>query len=177
MDTSEAESSSLWTSAKWDQAKYQSQIAIRLIELRLDNEALELISEIKKPYLKALILTEFVSAHKKRLPVQKLSSYLDESVSLLRLKKTDIFDSKRYDVYAIAARNLAEIGKSKESNEVFAEALTMLDKEMIDEGSESSLLFAMCNIGVEFEKAKIRADDNVRGSLRQIITNWENEKY
>jgi thioredoxin-like negative regulator of GroEL len=177
IDTSEEESSQLWTSGKWKQAQYQSQIAIRLIDMQFDKEALQLISQINKPYLRALILTEFVSVNKKRISSKKLSSYLEEALSLLRLKKTDIFDSKRYDVYAITARNFAGIGMKEKAIDVFAEALTSLDKSMIESGSDSSLLFAVCNIGVEFEKSQIKTNDKLKASLRNIIKNWENDEY
>lgn len=177
IDTSEAENGSLWTSGKWDQAKYQSQIAIRLIDMQLDKKALELISQLKKPYLKALILTEFVSVNKKRILSKQLNAHLEEALLLLRRKRTDVFDSKRFDVLAITARNFAEIGMTEKANDVFAETLSLLDKEMIENGSDSSLLFAMCNIGVEFEKSKIKANEKMKESLRNIIKNWENEEY
>ena len=65
----------------------------------------------------------------------------------------------------------------EKANDVFAEALSMLDKEMIEGGSDSRLLFAMCNIGVEFENSKIKANEKLRQSLRKIIKSWENEEY
>jgi len=177
IDTREAESGLLSTSGKWDQAQYESQIAVRLIDMRFDKEALQLISQIQKPYLRALALTEFVMVNKRRIPSSNLILRLDEALSLLRTKKTDVFDSKRFDVYAITARSFAELGSTEKANEVFAEALSFLDKEMIENGSDSSLLFAMCNIGVEFESSKIKANESVRGSLRDIIAHWENEDY
>ena len=177
IDTSEEESGLLWTSNKWKQAQYQSQIALHFIDMKSDKQALELISQLKKPYLRALILTEFVAVNKKRLPSARLSSYLAEALSLLRQKQTDIFDSKKFDVFAIAARNFAEIGMQKKSNEVFAETLSTLSKEMIESGTDSGLLFAMCNIGVEFDKSKIKPNGKLRESLRQIIKSWENEEY
>lgn len=177
IDTSEAENGSLWTSGKWDQARYQSQIILRFIDMRLDKQALGLISQLKKPYLRALILTEFVSINKKQIPTKQLGNYLEEALSLLKLKKTEIFDSKKFDVLAIAARNFSEIGMKEKANDVFAEALSMLDKEMIEGGSDSRLLFAMCNIGVEFENSKIKANEKLRQSLRKIIKSWENEEY
>jgi hypothetical protein len=177
IDISEAENGQLWTSNKWDQARYQSQIALRFIDMQFDKEALALISQLKKPYLKALMLTEFVSVNKKRLHSQKLNSYLDEALLLLRLDKTEIFDSKRYDVFAITARNFAEIGMKQKSADVFAETLISLDKYVIKEGSENGLLFAMCNIGVEFESSKIKPNQKVKSALRNIIKNWENDEY
>ena len=177
IDTGEGESGLLWTSGKWRLAQYQSQIALRFIDMKLDKQALELISQLKKPYLRALILTEFVAVNKKRIPSAQLKSYLEEALSLLRQKKVDIFDSKKFDVYAITARNFAEIGMSDKSNEVFAETLSTLDKEMIESGSDSGLLFAMCNIGVEFEKSKIKANEKLKESLQNIIKNWEADEY
>lgn len=177
IDTSEEESGRLWTSGKWKQAQYQSQIALRFIDMKADKKALELISNLKKPYLRALILTEFISVNKNRIPSAKLNFYLEEALSLLRQKKVDIFDSKRFDVYAIAARSFAEIGEKEKSNDIFAETLSTLSKEMIENGSDSGLLFAMCNIGVEFDKSKIKPNEKLRDSLRQIIKSWENEDY
>lgn len=177
LDTNKKEDGRLWTSEKWDQAKYQSQIAKRLIAMRFNRQALELISQIKKPYLRALTLTEFVAVNKNRIPSKQLSSYLEEALSLLRRKKVDIFDSQKFDVYAIAARNFAEIGMKERSNEVFAETLSTMSKEIIESGSDSNLLIAMCNIGVEFDKAKIKPNEKLRKSLRQIIKSWENEDY
>jgi thioredoxin-like negative regulator of GroEL len=177
IDTTEAENGQLWTSGKWEQAKYQSQIALRFIDMQYDKKALEIISQLKKPYLRALILTEFVSVNKKRTPTPKLHFYLEEALSLLRSEKTDIFDSKKFDVFAIAARNFAEIGMSGKANDVFAETLSLLDKEMIESGTESGLLYAMCNIGVEFEKSKIKANGKLKASLRNIIKNWEDDEY
>ncbi len=177
IDISEAESGQLSTSNKWDQARYQSQIAIRFIDMHLDKRALELISQLKKPYLRALILTEFVSLNKKRIPRQKLNSYLEQALSFLRQKKIDIFDSKRFDVYAIVARKFAEIGLKEESTVVFAETLSELDKKVIENGSDSGLLYAMCNIGIEFENSKIKTSKKLKESLRNIISNWENDLY
>ncbi len=177
IDTSEEESGNLWTSNKWKQAQYQSQIALRYIDMKSDKEALELISQLKKPYLRALALTEFVAVNKRKIAPKKSSLYLEEALSLLRQKKTDIFDSKRFDVFAIVARNFAEIGMLEKANEVFAETLSTLSKEMIEDGSDGSLLFAMCNIGVEFDKSKIKPNEKLREALRQIIKTWENEDY
>lgn len=177
IDNSEEESGSLWTSGKWDQAKYQSQIALRFVDMQYDKKALELISQLKKPYLRALMLTEFVSVNKKRIPARELSVYLEKALSLLRLKKTEIFDSRKFDVFAITARNFAEIGMTGKANDVFAETLSLLDKEMIESGSDSSLLYAMCNIGVEFENSKIAPNEKLKDSLRRIIKNWEDEEY
>jgi tetratricopeptide (TPR) repeat protein len=177
IDTSEAESGSLWTSGKWDQARFQSQIAIRYMDLRDDKEALWLTALLRKPYLRALILTEYVAINKKRIAAKKLAPHLEEAIVLLRRKKIDIFDSKKFDVYAIAARNFAEIGLAKRANEVFAETLTELDRYVIDEAIDSTLLYAMCNIGVDFNRSGIKADENVKTALRKIIKNWEDGEY
>ena len=177
IDTSEVESGRLWTSEKWEQAKYQSQIALRLIDMKSNRTALELISQLKKPYLRALTLTEFVAVNKNRLPAAQLNFYLEEALSLLRQKQVEIFDSKRFDVYAVTARNFAEIGMEEKANEVFAETLSILRKEMIEEGSDSGLLFVMCNIGVEFDKSKIKPNENLRKSLNEIIKSWDDEDY
>lgn len=177
IDTNKAEDGRLWTSGKWEQAQYQSQIAIRYADLQLNRRALDLISRLKKPYLKALTLTEFVSVNRKRLPAIKLSPYLEEAFSLLRQEKSDIFDSKRFDVYAITARNFAELGMSKRANEAFAETLTTLDRYVRERSIDTTLLYAMCNIGVDFELSGITADEALRESLRRIIKNWENDEY
>ena len=176
IDTSEAESGSLWTSGKWDQARYQSQIAIRYMDLRDDKEALRLTAQLRKPYLRALILTEYVAINKNRISAKKLASHLEEAIALLRREKVDIFDSKKFDVYAIAARNFAQMGMTERANATFAEELSKLREEMI-EGGRGSLLFAMCNIGVEFERSNIRADRRVKESLREIIRSWENDDF
>jgi len=175
IDTTEAESGSLWTSGKWDQARYQSQIAIRYMDLRDDKEALRITAQLRKPYLRALVLTEYVAVNKKRVPAKKLASYLEEALTLLRRKQTDVFDSKKFDVYAITARNFAEIGMPKRANEVFAETLTELDRYVIDD--DTALLYAMCNIGVDFTRSRIKADENVKTALRKIIKNWEEGEY
>lgn len=177
IDTSEEESGALWTSKRWELAQYQSQIAIRFINLKADRQALELIAQIKKPYLRALTLTKFVELNKNRLPAEQLRPRLEEALSLLRRQKTDIFDSRKFDVYAVAARVFAEIEMEERANEAFAEALSALSREMIDDGSDGSLLFAMCSIGVEFDKSKIKPNEKLRESLRQIIKSWENEEY
>lgn len=177
IDTSEAESGLLWTSNKWKQAQYQSQIALRFIDMRSDKKALEIISNLKKPYLRALVLTEFVAGNKSRISSKQLSLYLEEALSLLGQKKIDIFDAKKFDVYAVTARNFAEIGMTEKANEVFAETLSTLSKEMIERGSDNGLLFVMCNIGVEFDKSKIKPNEKLKESLRQIIKSWENEDY
>jgi hypothetical protein len=177
IDTSEAENGSLWTSGKWEQARYQSQIALGFINLQDDKKALQIISQLQKPYLRALILTEYVSVNKKRFSANKLSLYLEEALLLLKRKKVDIFDSKKFDVLAITARVFAEIGFKEKSTDVFAETLTLLDKQMIESGSDSSLLYAMCNIGVDFDNAKIKPNENLRRALRNIVKNWKEEKY
>ncbi len=177
IDTSEAESGLLWTSNKWKQAQYQSQIALRFINMKADKKALELISQLKKPYLRALLLDEFVAVNKKRLPFAQLNFYLEQALSLLRQKKVDIFDSKKFDVFAITARHFSEIGMTERSNEIFAETLSALSKEMIENGSDRGLLFAMCNIGVEFDRSKIKPNEKLIESLKQIIKSWENEEY
>lgn len=177
IDTSEEESGSLWTSGKWDQARYQSQIAIRLMEMRDDKEALRLTAQLKKPYLRALILTEYVAINKKRHTSKKLKYHLDEAFMLLQQKNVDIFDSRRFDVFAITARSFAEIGLAKRSNEAFAETLTKLDEEILNDGSKAGLLFSLCRIGVEFDKPRITADENVRSALRKIIYTWERDEY
>ena len=69
------------------------------------------------------------------------------------------------------------MGMTRRANEVFAEALTKLDQEVVEGGSERMLIFAMCNIGVDFERSKIQADRNVKASLRRIIQNWESDNY
>lgn len=177
IDTSEEESGSLWTSGKWDQARYQSQIAIRLMDLRDDKEALRLTAQLKKPYLRALVLTEYVAINKKHLSSKKLESHLDEALMLLRQEMVDIFDSNKIDVLAIVARSFAEIGLAKRSNGTFAETLTKLDREMIDRRSKAGLIISMCKIGVEFDKSRINADENVRSALLRIVKNWENDEY
>jgi hypothetical protein len=177
IDTSEPESGLMSTSGKWDRAQYESQIALRLMDMHFNKDALQVIAQIQKPYLRALALTEFVSVNKKRLSSSSLIPYLNEALALLRRDKTDVFDSKRFDVYAILARSFAELGLGEKANEIFTETLSKLDKEMREDGSDSSLLFAMCNIGVEFETSNIKADENLRGSLRNIIAHWENDDY
>jgi hypothetical protein len=177
IDISEKESGLLSTSNKWQQAQYQSRIALRFINIKSDNAALEVISQLKKPYLRASVLTEFVAASKQRLPPAKLSSHLEEALSLLRQKEVDVFDSQKFDVLAVAARNFAEIGMKERSTEVFAEILLNLDKKITEEGSDNSLLYALCNIGVEFDKSQINSNEKIKKSLRQIIKSWENDKY
>ena len=70
-----------------------------------------------------------------------------------------------------------EIGMNKRANAVFAETLTILSAEMIEQGTESGLLFAMCSVGVEFDKSGIKPGKELKNTLRQIIKNWENEVY
>ena len=177
IDISEEENGMYWTSKRWDQARYQSQIALRFIDMKSDKTALEIISQLKKPYLRALALTEFVAVNIKRLPSTQLNSYLEEALKLLKQEKTDIFDSKRFDVLAITARSFADIGMKEKSNEVFAETLSILRKDMIEHGSDDSLLFAMCNIGIEFDKSQIKPSQKVQESLRGIIKIWEDDEY
>ncbi|MDQ3800081.1 MAG: hypothetical protein M3384_11550 [Acidobacteriota bacterium] len=177
IDTGEEESGSLWTSGRWEQARYQSQIAAKLIEMRLEKEALRLIAQIGKPYLRAQLLTEFV---KENLPSRKsaknLRPHLEEALSLVRGGRQEIFDSNKYDVYAIIARQFAEIGDAEKANDVFAEVLSK-DAEMIEKGSDSYLLVAMCKIGVEFEKSGVKPSEKVRAALRNIIKNRANGEY
>jgi hypothetical protein len=177
IDTSEAESGQLSTSNKWEQATYQSQIARRFIKMHLDKRALQLILAIKKPYLRSVLLTSYVSANSKRLPAQQLAPHLEKALFLLRQKNTEIFDSDRFDTYGTVARSFAEIGMPAKANSVFAEALSVLSREMIEDGSDTDLLFKMCSIGVEFEASKIRADKQVKASLKEIIKGWEEEAY
>lgn len=177
IDTSRPENGRLWTSGKWDQARYQSQIAVRLISMGFDKAALAIISGLKKPYLKALILTEYVAVNRKRIHSKKLAPYLENALLLLNQKNTEIFDSKRFDVLAITARNFAAIGMPARANEVFAETLTKLDAEVIGRGTANGLIFAMCNIGVDFEKSQISAGEGVKAALLRIVQNWENDEY
>ena len=122
-------------------------------------------------------MSEFVAVNKDRLPTAKLSLYLEEAVTLLRQKEEEVFDSNRFEVYAVTAKQFANIGNNARANEVFAETLSALDREIIENGSDSSLLFAMCNIGVEFEQSRIKPSEQVREALRRIIKNWEVEAY
>lgn len=173
IDTSEAESGSLWTSGNWDQAKYQAEIALRFAKLRADKEALKLISQIRKPYLKADMLTEFVLMNKNKLPGKTLVRYLDEAVSNLRRPIDEVFDARRFDVFGKTGRAYAEIGHTAKANEVIAESLLLLANER---GMSSGLLFGMCSIGIEFEKSKIKANEKLRAALRTIIDSWELEE-
>ena len=77
----------------------------------------KIISQLKKPYLRALSLTEFVSVNRGRIPTRKLRVYLEEALSLLRVEQTEIFDSKKFDVFAITARSFAEIGMTEKAND------------------------------------------------------------
>jgi hypothetical protein len=117
---------------------------------------LRLTARLKKPYLRASVLTEYVAINKNRFPSRNLSPYLEEAVRLLRNPKIEVFDAQRYDVFGITARSFAQIGMPARANEVFAETLTRLDKESIEEGSGAGLLYAMCSIGVDFDRSKIR---------------------
>lgn len=177
IDTSEEENGNLWTSAKMDQARYQAEIAKRFTGLQDDAAALRLISGIKKPYLKAQMLTNYVDASKDRLSGKALASHLETAVKLLRQKKTDIFDSRRFDVYGAVALGFAKLGMDKRSDEVFAEAISTLDREMITDGTDGGLLFGLCSIGVEFEKSGVKPNEGVKAALRTIIKNWENDEY
>lgn len=176
INTDAEESGILWTSGKWNQARYQSQIAVRFIDMQSDKKALELISQLKKPYLKALILTEYVKVNQKKQSKIKLRIILDCALGFVRNGKEEIFDSNKYDVYAIIARNYAEIGMPEKANDVFAEVLSK-DKEMVKKGLDKYLLIAMCKIGVEFEKSGIKPNEKLKTSLRNIIKNWEAEEY
>ncbi|QQS31686.1 MAG: hypothetical protein IPM50_08290 [Acidobacteriota bacterium] len=173
IDTSEAESGSLWTSGKWEQAKYQAEIARRFAKLRADKETLKLISQIRKPYLKAEMLTEFVLMNKNELPDKTLNRYLDEAVSNLRRPFDEVFDARRFDVFGKTGRAYAEIGHTAKANGVFAESLFLLANER---GMSSGLLFGMCAIGIEFEKSKIKANEKLRAALSSIIDSWELEE-
>lgn len=170
IDTSKEESGSLWTSGKWEQAKYQAEIALRFARLRADKEALKLISQIRKPYLKAEMLTEFVLMNKNKLPGKTLVRYLDEAVSNLRRPLDEVFDARRFDVLGKTGRAYAEIGYAAKANDVIAESLFLLANER---GMSSGLLSGMCAIGIEFEKSKIKADEKLRAALRSIIDSWE----
>lgn len=176
IDIGEAESGQLSTSKKWEQAQYQSQVALRFVNTQSDKKALEIILQLKKPYLRALILTEFVNVNKNRIPKSQIKSHLEEALTFLRNGKEEIFDSNKYDVYAIVARNFAEIGMPEKANDVFAEVLSK-DKEMVEKGLDDYLLIAMCKIGVEFDNSKIAPSEKLKNSLRQIIKNWENNEY
>lgn len=177
IDIGKAEDGRFATSNKWNQAQYQSQIALRFIKMQSDKKALEIISQLKKPYRRALFLAEFVSANKNRIPKARLDLYLEEALTLLRQKKIDIFDSRKFGVYAVVARNFAEIGMPEKANDVFVETLTNLNKEMLKNRSDSELLYEMCSIGVDFDKSKIEPSEKLKNSLRQIIKSWENDEY
>ncbi|MBK7708485.1 MAG: hypothetical protein IPJ30_22685 [Acidobacteria bacterium] len=176
IDTSEAESGRLWTSGKWRQAQYRARIAVRYIDMRRDKRVLEIIRGLSKPYLKALALTEFVAVSRGRKPNAELRKLLDDAHSLVRTGRRQIFDSNRYDVYAIIARQYAQIGLPAKANEVFSEVLS-LDDEMYERGGDDYLLIEMCNIGTEFERSGIVADGKVRQSLRRIIEKFDKDEY
>jgi hypothetical protein len=176
VDITEAEQGTAWSSGKWEQANYQSAIASRFIRMRLNNEALALISRIKKPYLKASVLAEFVLSGKGKLPLKYLKTHLEEALLLVRNGKEEIFDANRYNVYANIARSFAEIGMPARAGGVFVEVLSK-DEEMNDRGLEKYLLITLCNIGVEFEKSRLRPTPQLKKSLKNIIDKWENGAY
>lgn len=177
IDISEPEDGRLWTSKKWDQANYQAAIAERLTDMRFDREAISVISRLTKPYLKASSLRRYVEVNQSRLPAEKLAPLLEQSLALLRQEKTDIFDSRLFDVFGAVGRGFAQLGMPNRANEVFAEALTLADRLALDTMTDTSLLFVMCSLGVDFERSKIEADENVKAALRKIIQHWENDEY
>ncbi len=167
----------LWTSPKMDHARYQAEKVRRYAQLQDDKSALALISLLKKPYLKAKTLAEYVSTSRPRLSPQELSPHLEQAVRSLREKKVDIFDERRFDVYGAVALGFAELGMHERANEVFAEAISTLDSEMIERGTDCGVLFGLCSIGVEFEKANIEPSNKVRSALKTIVSNWEKDLY
>jgi hypothetical protein len=176
IDVSEAESGRLWTSGKWRQAQYRAQIAVRYIEMRRDKRALDIIRGLSKPYLKALALAEFVTVNRGRKAKTELRKLLDEAHLQVKTGRRQIFDSNKYDVYAVIALRYAQMGFPSKANEVFSEVLS-LDDEMYERGGDDYLLISMCNIGTEFERSGIVADAKVRQSLRRIITKFEKDEY
>jgi thioredoxin-like negative regulator of GroEL len=172
----EAEKGTAWSSGKWEQANYQSAIASRFIRMGLNGEALALISRTKKPYLKASLLAEFVLSGKGKLPLRYLKTHLEEALLLVRNGEEEIFDANKYNVYAKIARTFAEIGMPARAGGVFVEVLSK-DEEMNDRGLEKYLLITLCNIGVEFEKSRLRPTPQLKKSLKNIIDKWENDAY
>ncbi len=177
MDTTADEDGRLWTSPKMDQERYHVEIVKRYTQLQEDKSALALIALFKKPYFKAKILAEYVSTSRARLSPKALSPHLEQAVLSLREKQVDIFDERRFDTYGVVALGFAELGMHGRSSEVFAEAISTLDSEMIERGTDSGLLFGLCSIGVEFEKANIGSSDKVRSALKTIVINWESDLY
>jgi thioredoxin-like negative regulator of GroEL len=162
IDTSHAEDGRLWTSPKMDQARYQAEIVRRYIRLGFNDDALNLISAMKKPYVKASMIAEFVSANRSKLSKKELVSHLGEALGLLKKEKTEIFDARRFDVYGAVARGFAEIGSHEGSNAAFAEAIATLDKEMVEGGTDSGLIFWLSRIGADFELAKIKSNERLK---------------
>lgn len=177
MDISEPEDGRMSTSPKLQQAQYQAQIALRYGGLNLDNQAADIIRKLKKPYLRARTLTEYVMANKRLLSTVQQHKYLEEAVSLLREKETEIFDSNKFEVYGVTALAFAEIGLKPRSNEIFAQALVDLDNYILEDGIDSTLINFLNNLGVNFEKARIKPSDDVRNALRRIIKNWDEDEY
>src|SRR5690606_12592125 len=100
----------LWTSPKMDQARYQADIAERLIKIGDNKTAISIISKLKKPYLKALSLAEYVAANGTIISHDILLRHLEDAESLLKKDKEEIFDERRYDVYGFVAGTFAKIG-------------------------------------------------------------------
>lgn len=178
IDISKPEDGRLWTSEKFDQAKAQSNLSIRYVKAGEASKALSVISAIKKPYVKAHALNQHVLAHKGKLPASKLAEHLEEALRLLRTDSREIFDARRFDVYAATARSFAEISLTDRANEVFTEIVSLLSEMTFGEKStmgDSSLLNVMCSVGVEFELAKIKASPDLRAALREMADRWDEE--
>jgi hypothetical protein len=163
----EPESGLLSSSPKKEKAEYFADVASDFIKLKNFEAALKIINQIEKPYLRAEMLAKFTSEKNKISRDRKSLIYLNEALNILRTKDDELFDSDKNKVFAKIARAFAEIGFEQKSKEVFAEALSSSDYET---------LRMLANVGVEFQKSNIIADEKIKKSLRQAIKNYEADK-
>lgn len=166
----EPETARMSTSDQMLKADQLAWIAERLARMKQFSAALKIINTIEKPFFRAQALANLAQKQGAKNP----SQLLDRALAIMRKNEDVYLDAGKYKVWGEIALGYSSIGQKNRSLEVFAEVLSK-DKEIIDEGLDTYLLETLCELGVYFHKADVKADAKVKKALRQVINNWQED--
>lgn len=170
----EPESGYMSTSPAYRKAQSLAKIADKFMDINRYDLALNVINSIEKPFIKANKLADFAARQAKTKGQQKAFDYLSQALKLVRKKDREILDANRYSVMINIATSYASINATDKATDVLAEILEW-HEEIESNGGNTYLLQVMCEVGQQFDKNKLKANERMKKTLREIIESMEED--
>lgn len=146
------------TSPQMMKARYILAIADKFSSMNDFDSALYITNKLEKPFGKASKLADIAE----RQNIGKAVQLLNQALLIISLSEKGFLDERKYTAWAKVGEKFANLGLKSKALEVFSELLNDYQK------NENETYYLM-DIGYYFESSKLKANNQIKKSLREII--------